>query len=124
MKTHTLSMVHIISDEYLGIINAISDSVNMGNNNFTIRLVDNDGQLYWAYHSWWTVEKYLQFKTQLFYQLQSNVYKHALLQLKEFVIDTSNMPQTEIDTIAYRNIEQARELLGLHYYQDEENQTP
>lgn len=105
-----LSIVNIIHADYLDLINELAKSLGMGAKNISVPLSDG----YFACHSWWTQEKYNQFKNHS-YLIELGVdmtrYGEALDNLHEFVIDTEGMEN--IDNVPMQNFENALSELNL-----------
>ena len=53
-----LSVVNIIPDLHRDAINQIAELYGCGENNLSVKLIDNKGAIYWGCHSWWKPEHY------------------------------------------------------------------
>lgn len=56
-----LSVVNIIADEYREAVNQVAALYGCGENNLGVRLIGEDGSIYWGCHSWWKPEDYAVF---------------------------------------------------------------
>ena len=116
MQTNVLSVVNVISLEYVETINALAAELGMGADCIRTELQDSSGNKYFCCHSWWTIEKYSIFKsvnalTAL--GIDMSVYLPAIDALYEFVIDTTDMPVTEVFNVPAQNFNNALTTLGL-----------
>lgn len=112
---NTLSIVNIIVEEHVDIINELAEILGMGANSLSIKLMDESGNIYYGCHSWWEIDKYITFKDH--YRLSKmginiDTYKQALTLLHEFLIDTRNYDE-EIRSIPSYNWENALKELNL-----------
>lgn len=88
-EVQNLSIVNIIHHDYLEAINQLAEILGMGKDSISIPLTNN----YYACHSWWSVEKYIAFKSYATYSalgLDINEYKDALDNLKEYIVVDGN----------------------------------
>lgn len=111
-----LSIVNIAPEEYRSLLNELAEILNMGSANLSIQLQDEAGNIYYGCHSWWSVDKYIQFKD--LHGLSSlgldvEKYKPAIKNLTESIIDTANMPSDEVITIPSINWNSALKDLNL-----------
>lgn len=112
---HNLSIVNIIPEEFVSEINELANILGMGENNLSIKLIDEQGKLYYGCHSWWEIDKYITFKDHgRLSKMGINIdtYKQALTLLHEFLIDTRNYDE-EIRSIPSYNWENALKELNL-----------
>ena len=56
-----LSVVNIVPDSHKDAINQIAELYGCGENNLSVKLIDNNGAIYWGCHSWWKPEDYATF---------------------------------------------------------------
>lgn len=56
-----LSVVNIVPDAHRDAINQIAELYDCGENNLSVKLIDNNGAIYWGCHSWWRPEDYATF---------------------------------------------------------------
>ena len=56
-----LSVVNIIPDAHRDAINQIAEAYGTGSNSMSVKLQDNNGDLFWGCHAWWTADDYAQF---------------------------------------------------------------
>lgn len=115
MSNH-LSIVNIIPDNHKDRINELAELLGRGADNLSVKLQDSTGQIYWACHSWWSAENYINFKDT--YSLAKNGvdierYQEAIKNLHEFVINTENMQSDQVDLVPQINKDNALNALGL-----------
>lgn len=53
-----LSIVQICADEYKEGLNSLANFLGYEGDNLTVKLVNNAGEVFWANHGWWAVEKH------------------------------------------------------------------
>lgn len=56
-----LSVVNIIPDAHRDAINQIAEAYGTGSNSMSVKLQDNNGDLFWGCHAWWKPEDYALF---------------------------------------------------------------
>lgn len=111
-----LSIIHIISSEHAPLLNELAELLGYGADNLSIQLQDESGNIYYGCHSWWLIEKYIMFKDHMNLSMMGidmSRYKSALLELREFFVDTKNMTYEEIEKIPFTNWHNALSEMGL-----------
>lgn len=107
---NNLSIVNIIDDENVFLINQLAEILGKGPNNIGIKLQNDKGEIYWGCHSWWTIEQYIMFKD---FNLLTNLgvdislYKKPMMALYESIVNTQNMTGEEMINIPLINWEKA-----------------
>lgn len=112
-----LSIVHIINEQHKDLINELALILGMGNDSLSIKLIDENGNIYYGCHSWWLIEKYIMFKDHMNLSMMGvdmSRYKSALLELREFLVDAKNMTYEEIEKIPFTNWHNALSEMGLN----------
>ena len=56
-----LSVVNIVPDAHKDAINQVAELYGCGENNLSVKLIDNTGNIFWGCHSWWKPEDYAVF---------------------------------------------------------------
>lgn len=79
-----LSVVNIIPDTYLIEVNQIASIYGCGDNNLSVKLTDNNGNIFWGCHSQWKPEHYAIFTDQ---ELRSQLITPDLLISLEFLYE-------------------------------------
>ena len=59
---YSLSVVNLYKDSFKDLLNSLAGHYGCGPNNMSIKLVDNNGNVFWGCHSWWKPEDYTLFK--------------------------------------------------------------
>lgn len=102
----SLSIVNIIPDLYKDKINELAEVLGKGFNNIDVKLQNNEGQIFWGCHSWWSVNNYIMFKD--LYALSNlgidtSEYAEAISYLYESIINTKTMKEEDVSNIPYTN---------------------
>lgn len=58
---YNLSVVNIAPDAHKDNINTIAEILGCGQDNLSIKLVKENGDIYWGCHAWWRQEDYFLF---------------------------------------------------------------
>lgn len=111
-----LSIIHIINEQHKDLINELASILGMGNDSLSIKLIDENDNIYYGCHSWWDIDKYIIFKDHV--QLRKmginiDYYKPSLLLLREFLIDNRRLNYEEIEFLSLYNWENALKEMNL-----------
>lgn len=79
-----LSVVNIIPDVHREAINAIAEAYGTGSNSMSVKLQDNNGNLFWGCHAYWTADDYATFSND---ELRAQVISVELLPSLEFLYE-------------------------------------
>lgn len=79
-----LSVVNIIPDAHRDAINQIAEAYGTGSNSMSVKLQDNNGDLFWGCHSWWKPEDYALFSDP---DLRAQIVPPELLPSLEFLYE-------------------------------------
>lgn len=107
---NTLSIVNVAPESTAGLINELAEILGMGVDNLSIKLQNQNGDIYYGCHSWWTVEKYISFKDlSRLSKLGVDVdrFKPALATLFESIRNSVDMTQEEVNQTPILNWEQS-----------------
>lgn len=58
MSEYSLSVVQVCPDAYKGAANAIAEAAGYGPDNLSVKLVDQDGGVWWGCHAWWIEDRF------------------------------------------------------------------
>lgn len=100
-----LSVVNIVPDAHKDAVNQIAELYGCGENNLSVKLINNNGDIFWGCHSWWKPEDYAQFSDD---ELRQQVVPAELQPSLEFLYE-----RLMLDGNAQDNWQAALDELGL-----------
>lgn len=102
---YKLSIVSICPDESRAVINALAEQFGAGQDNMSVKLIDQKGDVWWGCHSWWKQEDYAFFKSEIASSSNSET-QASLNSLIESVVEEGEPHEHWIATLSKHNLKQ------------------
>lgn len=104
---YKLSIVSICPDASRAVINSLAEQYGAGQDNMSVKLIDQKGDVWWGCHSWWKQEDYDVFKNEVVTSSSIEI-QDALKRLIESVDDGGDPYAHWTSTLEAHNLKQAQ----------------